>query len=386
MNLEIRLPNVGLDKVEIIELLVNIGDYVNINQTLLTVEVGKAIVEVPSQTSGIVQDIKVKVNDKVSTDCLLMLIKTDHDITSTSNIDMTQHYHIYASPIIRRLAYKLDIDLKNIIGTGRNGRILRCDIDKFIKQKNRKINDLPEFIVQQYSKYGNVKLIKLENNKISTIKQLNNSWKNIPHVTQFDEVDITDIEEFRKNYNNKLVSQNIPIKITLLTIFTKIISVALQEFPYFNSVLINNNKLLLKKYVNIGIVVATTNGLIVPVLYNVNDKNILTISYELETLLIKIKNNKLELSNLKGGSFTISNLGVNSSTIMFTPLVNFPEVAILGLSKARIIPVWNGNNFIPKLMLPLSLSYDHRVINGLDSVNFINFIKDLVLDIRNLIT
>ncbi|MCV2518521.1 MAG: 2-oxo acid dehydrogenase subunit E2 [Candidatus Lightella neohaematopini] len=386
MNLEIRLPNVGMDKVEVIELLVKVGDYVNINQTLLIVEVGKAMVEVPSQVSGIIQDIKVRVNDKISTNCLLMLIKTDHNVVTTNDNNMIKNYYIYASPIIRRLAYKLNINLKNIVGTGRNGRILRCDIDKFIQQTNNNSYDVPEFIVKKYSEYGDVELIKLKNNKVSTIKQLNNSWKNVPHVTQFDEVDITNIEEFRKNYNNKLISQNIPIKITLLTIFTKIISVALQEFPYFNSVLINNKELLLKKYINIGIVVATNTGLIVPVLNNVDNKNILTISYELDALLIKIRNNKLELSHVQGGNFTISNLGNGSSTTMFTPLVNFPEVAILGLSKARIMPIWNGNSFVPKLMLPLSLSYDHRVINGLDGVNFINFIKELVLDIRNLVT
>ncbi|MCV2499874.1 MAG: 2-oxo acid dehydrogenase subunit E2 [Candidatus Lightella neohaematopini] len=386
MNLEIRLPNVGMDRVEVIELLVKVGDYININQTLLVVEVGKAMVEVPSQISGTVQDIKVKVNDKITTNCLLMLVKANHDILTTNNNNMIKNYYIYASPIIRRLAYKLNINLKNIVGTGRNGRILRCDIDKFMQQINHKTSDVSESIVKQYSKYGNVKLIKLKHDKVSTIKQLSNSWKNIPHVTQFDEVDITNIEEFRKNYNNKLINQNIPIKITLLTIFIKIISVALQEFPYFNSVLIDNKELLLKKYINIGIVVATNTGLIVPVLHNVNNKNILTVSYELDTLLIKIRNNKLELSNTKGSNFTISNLGNNSSTTMFTPLVNFPEVAILGLSKARIMPIWNGNNFVPKLMLPLSLSYDHRVINGLDSVNFINFIKELVLDIRNLVT
>ncbi|MCV2502123.1 MAG: 2-oxo acid dehydrogenase subunit E2 [Candidatus Lightella neohaematopini] len=384
MNLEIRLPNVGMDRVEVIELLVKVGDYVSIDQTLLIVEVGKAMVEVPSQASGFIQDIKVKVNDKISTNCLLMLVKTDNNVV-TANNNMIKNY-IYASPIIRRLAYKLNINLKNVVGTGRNGRILRCDIDKFIQQTNNKSHDVPEFVVQQYSEYGDVELIKLKNDRVSTIKQLNDSWKNIPHVTQFDEVDISNIEEFRKNYNNKLTSQNIPIKITLLTIFTKIISVALQEFPYFNSVLINNKELLLKKYINIGIVVATNTGLIVPVLHNVDNKNILTISYELDTLLVKIRNNKLKLSNVKGSNFTISNLGNNSSTTMFTPLVNFPEVAILGLSKARIMPIWNGSNFVPKLMLPLSLSYDHRIINGLDGVNFINFIKELVLDVRNLVT
>ncbi|MCV2525999.1 MAG: 2-oxo acid dehydrogenase subunit E2 [Candidatus Lightella neohaematopini] len=386
MNLEIRLPNVGTDRVKVIELLVKVGDYVSINQILLIVEVGKAMIEVPSQISGIIQDIKVKVNDKISTNCLLMLVKTDHNLVTTTNNNIIKNCYIYASPIIRRLAYKLNINLKNIVGTGRGGRILRCDINKFIQQMSNKTHDAPEFIVKQYSEYGDVKLIKLKDDKISTIKQLNNSWKNVPHVTQFDEVDITNIEEFRKNYNNKLTSQNIPVKITLLTIFTKIISVALQEFPYFNSVLINNKELLLKKYVNIGIVVATNNGLIVPVLHNVNNKSILTISYELDSLLIKIRNNKLKLSHIKGSNFTISNLGNNSSATMFTPLVNFPEVAILGLSKARIMPVWNGNSFVPKLMLPLSLSYDHRVINGLDGVNFINFIKELVLDIRNLVT
>ncbi|MCV2525778.1 MAG: 2-oxo acid dehydrogenase subunit E2 [Candidatus Lightella neohaematopini] len=385
MNLEIRLPNVGIDKVKVIELLVKVGDHINIDQTLLIVEVGKAMIEIPSKVSGIVQDIKVQINDKIDTDCLLMLVETNSNTVTTDNTKLVKNYYIYASPIIRRLAYKLNINLKNIIGTGRKGRILRYDIDKFMKlEKNN--NNLPEFIVKQYSQYGDVKLIKLKNDKIFTIEQLNNSWRNIPHVTQFDEVDITNIEEFRKNYNNKLISQNIPVKITLLTIFIKIISVALQEFPYFNSVLINNKELLLKKYINIGIVVATNTGLIVPVLYNVNRKDILTISYELDVLLMKIKNNKLKLSYTKGSNFTISNLGTKSSTTMFTPLVNFPEVAILGLSKARIIPVWDGSNFIPKLTLPLSLSYDHRVINGLDSVNFISFIKELVLDIRNLIT
>ncbi|MCV2525399.1 MAG: 2-oxo acid dehydrogenase subunit E2 [Candidatus Lightella neohaematopini] len=386
MNLEIRLPNVGTDRVKVIELLVKVGDYVSINQILLIVEVGKAMIEVPSQISGIIQDIKVKVNDKISTNCLLMLVKADHNLVTTNNSNIIKSCYVYASPIIRRLAYKLNINLKNIVGTGRGGRILRCDINKFIQQMSNKTHNTSEFIVKQYSEYGDVRLIKLKNDRISTIKQLNNSWKNVPHVTQFDEVDITNIEEFRKNYNNKLTNQNIPIKITLLTIFTKIISVALQEFPYFNSVLINNKELLLKKYVNIGIVVATNNGLIVPVLHNVNNKSILTISYELDSLLIKVRNNKLKLSHIKGSNFTISNLGNNSGVTMFTPLVNFPEVAILGLSKARIMPIWNGNSFVPKLMLPLSLSYDHRVINGLDGVNFINFIKELVLDIRNLVT
>ncbi len=379
------MPDVGLDQVEVIEILVKLNEEIQIEQGLITVEGEKSSMEIPSPISGIVKKINVKVGDKLTTDSIIMIFKTinidSQNLNKTDIIPKSEKSTIHiekdvvhATPSVRRLARELKINLNNVSGSGRKNRILRNDVELC---KTSLLNDSDKLKIEPFP-------INMLQRTVG--KNLYNNWINIPHVTQFDEVNITALEDFRKSYNNTEYKKDTNYKnITILVFVIKAVSHALLKFPIFNSSLsIDKKTILFKKYVNIGVAVDVENGLFVPVLKNVNKKNIMNLSIELISLSDKARKNQLDKLDMKDGCFTISNLG-SIGGYWFTPIINSPEVAILGISKAVIKPIWNGIKFIPSLMLPLSLSYDHRVINGAEAARFISFLKKLLSDIRFLV-
>lgn len=379
------MPDVGLDQVEVIEILVKLNEEIQIEQGLITVEGEKASMEIPSPISGIVKKINVKVGDKLTTDSIIMIFKTSNiDSQNLNKTDIipkseksTIHIEkdvVHATPSVRRLARELKINLNNVSGSGRKNRILRNDVELC---KTSLLNNSDKLKIEPFP-------INMLQRTVG--KNLSNNWINIPHVTQFDEVNITALEDFRKSYNNTEYKKDTNYKnITILVFVIKAVSHALLKFPIFNSSLsIDKKTILFKKYVNIGVAVDVENGLFVPVLKNVNKKNIMNLSIELISLSDKARKNQLDKLDMKDGCFTISNLG-SIGGYWFTPIINSPEVAILGISKAVIKPIWNGIKFIPSLILPLSLSYDHRVINGAEAARFVSFLKKLLSDIRFLV-
>lgn len=434
METKIRIPNIGEDEVEVTEILVNIGDYININQPLLIIEGDKSSMEIPSPYSGIVNQFYIAVGDKVHTGSIILTINIKHNdenqnivknLQPTNQHNAYNHYfkqyndidkkidtldnakqnktHLYnqstdtyATPFIRHTARTLGVDLSKITGSGRKGRILKEDIQKYLSTISKQdkdclnSNSIPnQLSIMQpnsqnnYDKFGKIESIQL--NKIKKISgfHLQKNWSTIPHVTQFDMVDITNLEQFRKQQNLEIIKQNKKYKITILVFVMKAVSKVLEQLPYFNSSLSKDgHTLILKKYINIGIAVDTNQGLLVPVLRNVNKKNIIQLTQELSNIAQKARaGNQLSPLDMKGGSFTISNLG-GIGGIAFTPIINAAEVAILGISTAFIHPVWIKNKFLPRLMLPLSLSYDHRVIDGADGARFINLVNKIISDIR----
>lgn len=421
MVININVPNIGENELEVTEIFIKNGDNIDINQPLLIIEGDKSSTEIPSPYAGIITKIHVQVGDKVQTGTLIIsldIIKT-HDLDQSiqtkqntknepninnniidNNADI-QKYHItsisnnniptHATPFIRHMARKFDINLSHIQGSGRKGRILKEDIQKYLSNTSTKTMDYNPINKNisslhpdtNFSKFGHTETIQL--NKIQKISasNLQKNWSIIPHVTQFDMVDITSLEIFRKQQNFEIKKNKLNYKITMLVFVIKAVSKALQELPQFNSSLSQDgHTLILKKYINIGIAVDTKRGLLVPVLQNTDKKNITTLSKELLEISQKARVGKhLTPLDIQGGTFTISNLGGIGGTL-FTPIINAPEVAILGISQAIMKPVWTGKKFIPRLMLPLSLSYDHRVINGADGAKFINRINKIISDIR----
>lgn len=431
MSIEINLPDIGIDEVEVTEILVKVGDKIDVEQLLITVEGEKAFMEVVSPFSGRVKEIKISKGDKIKTGSLIMIFSIDSqhklcifdkkklknnkkEIIIKKKDQFKKNYNeekknlnkfqssflkngknAYASPLIRRLAYKFNINLNNVNGTGLKNRILYKDICKYIKESiNISENKLKESFnfsniapwpKIDFNKFGNVEEVKLTSIQKISSANLSRNWLKIPHVTIMEDVDVTESESFRKKQNIKIQKLNKNIKITLLIIAIKAAAYALKEMPIFNSsILENENKIILKKYINIGIAVDTQKSLFVPVIRNVNKKGIIEISKELNILSEKAKNGELTLQDMQGSSFTISNLG-NIGTTNFTPIINAPEVAIIGISRSSIKPIWDGNKFIPRLVLPISLSFDHRIINGADGVRFVKRISELISDIRLLV-
>lgn len=439
MTIKINVPNIGEDILEVTEILVKIGDEININQPLLIIEGDKSSIEIPSPYSGIIEDLYLAVGDQVHTGSVILLLNINnnhnhaeslkdnkthvkyhadnkvnflkhHNIkqltdivcndiqhrNTPSNLNYNNNQSVHATPLIRHMARKLGINLSHIKGSGRKGRIIKEDIQSYLdlvsmqhNNYNLSINSDPECSTTDTNatincdKFGNIEIIQL--NKIQKISGFNlqKNWSIIPHVTQFDVVDITNLEIFRKQQNLEISKKNVNCKITILVFIIKSVAKALEQLPRFNSSLsTDGHTLVLKKYINIGIAVDTKKGLVVPVLRHVNKKGIITLSQELSEIAQKARaGNQLTPIDMQGGSFTISNLGGIGGT-GFTPIINAPEVAILGVSKSTIRPIWIKNKFIPRLMLPLSLSYDHRVINGADGARFINLINKIISDIR----
>ncbi len=431
--IEVFVPDIGdFDDVEVIEVLVAEGDHINEEDSLITVESDKATMEIPSSHSGTVAKIKVKVGDRVSEGSLVLLLDADSAAEPakeeaveapsasapeqkaapaakapekaavpekpavhpakrpppTLNIDHDNFKRAHASPAVRKFARELGVDLSRISGTGRNGRILKENVQDYVKQALKApssgaslgVEPMPEI---DFSQWGDIETSKLSKINILTGKFLHRNWVNIPHVTQFDEADITELEAFRKKSNQEYADKG--VKFTMVSFLMKAVVAALKEFPRFNSSLdASGEALILKKYYHIGIAVATPDGLVVPVIRDVDKKSLTELATELRDVSGKARDKKLKPSEMQGGCFTISSLGGIGGT-SFTPIVNAPEVAILGVSRSRMQPVWNGSELEPRLMCPLSLSYDHRVIDGAEGAAFSTFLSRVLSDVRYLL-
>ncbi|AZQ13100.1 pyruvate dehydrogenase complex dihydrolipoyllysine-residue acetyltransferase [Shewanella khirikhana] len=435
---DIHVPDIGGDEVEVTEVLVKVGDTVAADQSLLTVEGDKASMEVPAPFAGTVKAIKVAAGDKVSTGSLIMVFEvagnpvaaaapaaapaapvaqaaapaaaapganaqaqSPSQSQSKTGEFVENHEYAHASPVIRRLAREFGVNLAKVKGTGRKGRVVREDVQSYIKEALKRLEsgsataaagaasgaglNLLPWPKVDFSKFGEVETQPLSRIKKISGANLHRNWVMIPHVTQFDEADITELEDFRKAQNAEEAKRDTGMKITPLVFIMKAVAKSLEAFPSFNASLSEDGEsLILKKYINIGIAVDTPNGLVVPVVRDVNKKGIYELSRELADISKKARAGKLTASDMQGGCFTISSLGGLGGT-SFTPIVNAPEVGILGVSKSEMKPKWNGKEFVPRLMLPLSLSYDHRVIDGAEGAKFTTYLSGVLSDIRKLV-
>ena len=428
---DVNVPDIGGDEVNVTEIMVAVGDTVSEDQSLITVEGDKASMEVPAPFGGVVKEILVKSGDKVSTGSLIMRFEVagaapaaatpapapqvaspapaEQPAQSGNVSGLSQEQvvasagYAHATPVIRRLAREFGVNLDKVKGTGRKGRIVKEDIEAYVKTAVKAYESgattqaagngvangaglgLLPWPKVDFSKFGEVEEVELSRiNKISGAN-LHRNWVMIPHVTHFDKADITDLESFRKEQNALAEKQKLGVKITPVVFIMKAVAKALEAYPRFNSSITEDaQRLILKKYINIGVAVDTPNGLVVPVFKNVNKKGIIELSRELMEVSKKAREGKLTASDMQGGCFTISSLG-GIGTTHFAPIVNAPEVAILGVSKSSMEPVWNGKEFAPRLILPMSLSFDHRVIDGADGARFISYIGAVLADLRRLI-
>ena len=428
---DVNVPDIGGDEVNVTEIMVAVGDTVSEDQSLITVEGDKASMEVPAPFGGVVKEILVKSGDKVSTGSLIMRFEVagatpavavsapapqvaspvpaaqpaqSDNVSGLSQEQVVASAgYAHATPVIRRLAREFGVNLDKVKGTGRKGRIVKEDIEAYVKTAVKAYESgataqaagngvangaglgLLPWPKVDFSKFGEVEEVELSRiNKISGAN-LHRNWVMIPHVTHFDKADITDLEAFRKEQNALAEKQKLGVKITPVVFIMKAVAKALEAYPRFNSSITEDaQRLILKKYINIGVAVDTPNGLVVPVFKNVNKKGIIELSRELMEVSKKAREGKLTASDMQGGCFTISSLG-GIGTTHFAPIVNAPEVAILGVSKSSMEPVWNGKEFAPRLILPMSLSFDHRVIDGADGARFISYIGAVLADLRRLI-
>lgn len=424
---EVNVPDIGGDEVNVTEIMVNVGDTVSEEQSLITVEGDKASMEVPAPFAGVVKEILVKSGDKVSTGSLIMKFEVAGAAPAAAapapaapavaapavapaapaqagSAGLSQEQvaasasFAHATPVIRRLARELGVNLDKVKGTGRKGRIVKEDVQNYVKSAVKAFETgasasgnagaglgLLPWPKVDFSKFGEVEEVELSRiNKISGAN-LSRNWVVIPHVTHFDKADITELEEFRKEQNKLAEKQKLDVKITPVVFIMKAVAKALEAFPRFNSSITEDaQRLILKKYINIGVAVDTPNGLVVPVFKDVNKKGIIELSRELAVVSKKARDGKLTASDMQGGCFTISSIG-GLGTTHFAPIVNAPEVAILGVSKSSMEPVWNGKEFAPRLILPISLSFDHRVIDGADGARFISYVGSVLADLRRLV-
>ncbi|TOI86968.1 pyruvate dehydrogenase complex dihydrolipoyllysine-residue acetyltransferase [Vibrio parahaemolyticus] len=404
---EVNVPDIGGDEVEVTEIMVAVGDTVEEEQSLITVEGDKASMEVPAPFAGTVKEIKIAAGDKVSTGSLIMVFEVAGAAAAPAPAaaapaagdfqDNDEYAH--ASPVVRRLAREFGVNLSKVKGSGRKSRILKEDVQNYVKEALKRLESgaaasgkgdgaalgLLPWPKVDFSKFGETEVQPLSRIKKISGANLHRNWVMIPHVTQWDNADITALEAFRKEQNAIEAKKDTGMKITPLVFIMKAAAKALEAFPAFNSSLSEDGEsLILKKYVNIGIAVDTPNGLVVPVFKDVNKKGIYELSEELMAVSKKARAGKLTAADMQGGCFTISSLGGIGGTA-FTPIVNAPEVGILGVSKSEMKPVWNGKEFEPRLQLPLSLSYDHRVIDGAEGARFITYLNSCLSDIRRLV-
>lgn len=426
---EVHVPDIGGDEVEVTEVMVAVGDVVEADQSILSVEGDKASMEVPAPFAGTVKEVKVEVGGKVSTGSLVFVFETQGSAPAPAAAPaptqaapaasaakpapaaapaasaqkdefVANDQYAHASPVVRRLAREFGVNLARVKGTGRKNRVLKEDVQNYVKELVKQVEsgqlskggntgggelNLIPWPKVDFSKFGEVEEKKLSRIQKLSGANLHRNWVQIPHVTQFDEADITTLEAFRKEQNVMAEKKKMGVKITPLVFVMKAAAKALEEFPTFNSSLSEDGEsLILKKYVNIGIAVDTPNGLVVPVVRDVNKKGIIELSRELMEISGKAREGKLTASDMQGGCFTISSLGGIGGTA-FTPIVNAPEVAILGVSKSDMKPKWNGKDFEPRLMVPLSCSYDHRVIDGALAARFTATLAAYLSDIRQLV-
>ena len=430
---EILLPDIGDFKdVEVIEIAVAVGDQINVDDTLITLESDKATMDIPSPATGTVREVKVRVGDKISQGVPILVLeetgtaiqdnhpedtvtggkKNDSPVRVADRnnrqsapasdrpapvapggaqiVGASRSEKAHAGPSVRRLARELGVDLGLVTGSGPKGRILKEDVKAFTKSMlsgNRlgpgAAIPFPVVPPVDFSKFGRTELKPLSRIKRLGGQALHRSWITVPHVTQFDEADITDLEEFRKSKLETARTEG--VKLTLVSFLVKAAVVTLQKFPDFNSSLTSDGEnLVIKKYFHIGVAVNTRDGLIVPVIRDVDKKGLFEIASEISELSDKARNGKIAPADIQGGCFTISSLGGIGGT-GFTPIINTPEVAILGVSRSTIRPVYQERELIPRLILPFALSYDHRVIDGVAAARFARFLVMILSDIRHIL-
>ena len=434
---DVLVPDIGeFDAVEVIEVLVKSGDTVSAEDALLTMESDKASMDVPSPFSGTVKTVKIKAGDKVSqNDLILTLVVKELEtaVTETSaetenseatapenknivstrksestssgavskeparrpppivmSVNQKSFLRAHASPSIRKFARELGVDLSQVHGSGRKERITKEDVQEFVKQAlggtasgtaaaGSGIPAMPEI---DFSKFGPVEIKPLSRIQKKAAVNLHRGWLNLPIVTHHDEADITELEYFRKSLKDEAAKQG--VKVTPLVFLLKACAVAIRKHPNFNSSLTaDKENLVLKKYLHIGVAVDTPDGLVVPVIRDVEQKGLLELAKELGEVSEKARAKKLKTNDIQGGCFSISSLGGIGGTA-FTPLVNAPEVAILGVTRSRMMPVWNGKEFLPRLMLPMDLTYDHRVIDGAQAARFMVDLCEILSDMRRM--
>ncbi len=430
----IKIPDIGsATAVDVIEILVKVGDTIAIDTPLVTLESDKASMEIPASDAGVVQAISVKIGDKVAEGDVILTLATaaaepavpeqppttapenaapkaietkaapssepipvavssaqEPPVAPTPTLGAVAESSaemVYAGPAVRRFAHALGVDLHLVPGSGSKARIVKEDVEQYVKQRLTAPQGTPNLLAPapsiDFTKFGEISSKPL--NKIKRLTGINvqRAWVTIPHVTQFDEADITDLEAFRKTVMP--TQQDVPVKLTILAFVCKVVSQALQVFPQFNTSLdASGEHLIYKHYCNIGIAVETINGLVVPVIKDVDRLSVTAIAAEMARLSSKARDKGLMPADMSGGCFTISSLGGIGGTA-FTPIVNSPEVAILGLSKATLKPVYCDGAFVARLLLPLSLSYDHRVIDGAEAARFSNFLRENLSDIRRVL-
>lgn len=441
-KIQFTVPDIGdFDSVDVIEVLVNEGDQVQVDDSVLTLESDKATMEVPSTHSGKVSNIQVKVGEKVAQGTYIFDIEVDeaeqkaepakteakaetkpeqpapqaaaapapklHEQTHSSSVGLPTDASVtntpkpvnhqsmgavsHASPAVRAFARVLGVDLAGVNGSGTKGRVLKTDVESFVKSVMQgqasaggaQGSGIPPVPTIDFSQFGETEEIELSRIKKLSGKHLSTAWLNIPHVTQFDECDITDMDQFRKDM--KAQAEKAGVKLTPLVFIMKAVVAGLKAFPNFNASLSpDGQKLIRKGYYNIGIAVDTPNGLVVPVVRDVDKKSIFELSRDLMELSTKARDGKLSPKDMSGGCFSISSLGGIGGT-QFTPIVNAPEVAIMGVSKASMQPVWDGSEFKPRLVMPYSISYDHRVVDGAEGVRFSTLVGQHLADIRQLL-
>ena len=440
---DVHVPDIGSDgKAKVIEILIKVGDSVEADQSLITLESDKASMEIPSPAAGVVESISVKLEDEVGTGDFILKLKVAgaaaapaaaavsapaaapapaaasdvHKVPAGAHPAVAAEVgaiaslaaaaanvaaapkrdgaKVHAGPAVRLLAREFGVELAVVPGTGPKGRILKEDVQAYVKAMMQKAKEapaagatggagIPPIPVVDFSKFGEVEEVAMTRLMQVGANNLHRSWLNVPHVTQFDSADITELEAFR--VAQKAVAEKAGVKLTVLPLLLKACAFLLKELPDFNSSLAPSGKAIIrKKYVHIGFAVDTPDGLLVPVIKNVDQKSLLQLAAEAAVLAEKARTKKLSADDMQGACFTISSLGHIGGT-GFTPIVNAPEVAILGVSKATTQPVWDGKAFQPKLMLPLSLSYDHRVINGAAAARFTKRLGDVLADIRTML-
>ncbi len=434
---DVLVPDIGeFDAVEVIEVLVKSGDTVSAEDALLTMESDKASMDVPSPFSGTVKTVKIKAGDKVSqNDLILTLVVKELETADTEtsaetenseatspenknivptrksestssgtvskeparrpppitmSVNQKSFLRAHASPSIRKFARELGVDLSQVHGSGRKERITKEDVQEFVKQAlggtasgtaaaGSGIPAMPEI---DFSKFGPVEIKPLSRIQKKAAVNLHRGWLNLPIVTHHDEADITELEYFRKSLKDEAAKQG--VKVTPLVFLLKACVVAIRKHPNFNSSLTaDKENLVLKKYLHIGVAVDTPDGLVVPVIRDVEQKGLLELAKELGEVSEKARTKKLKTNDIQGGCFSISSLGGIGGTA-FTPLVNAPEVAILGVTRSRMMPVWNGKEFLPRLMLPMDLTYDHRVIDGAQAARFMVDLCEILSDMRRM--
>lgn len=417
---EIHVPDIGSSgKARVIELMVAVGDQITEEQSLLTLESDKASMEIPSPVSGEVVEVLVRLDAEIGTGDLILKVKVAQAATNAASTEQSAPVEVpdipkptaavsvapvsapspekrkltavHAGPAVRKLAREFGVDLGLVAASGPHKRLLKEDVHAYVqtalsKQSNSSVEQgsgIPPIPEVDFARFGEIEEVAMTRLQQIGALNLHRSWLNVPHVTQFESADMTELEAFR--VSQKAVAEKAGVKLTLLPFLLKACAHLLKEMPDFNSSLAPSGKALIrKKYVHLGFAVDTPDGLLVPVIRDVDQKSLLQLSAEAAELADKARNKKLSAEQMQGACFTISSLGHIGGT-GFTPIVNAPEVAILGVSRATMQPVWNGASFDPRLMLPLSLSYDHRVINGAAAAHFTRRLSELLAEIRSLL-